>query len=46
VVAANGAVDLTDAQKTVLGQMYLAFQSVFDAWQADISAIKSYAAEL
>lgn len=46
VVAANGAVDLTDAQKTALGQMYLAFQSVFDAWQADISAIKSYAAEL
>ena len=46
VVAADSAAGLSDAQKTALGRMYLAFQSVFDAWQTELPAIKRYASEL
>lgn len=46
VVAADSTAGLSDAQKTALGRMYLAFQNIFDAWQIDISAIKRYASAL
>ena len=46
LVMINDRTDLTEEQKTGLGQMYAMFRSVIDALEVDLSNIKSYLQEV